>query len=68
MIPLPEPERFDEGDCWFDYYTAEQLRDYGVACAAEMRDRAAKECMNMQAGWASDDHMECAAAIRALGL
>ena len=30
----------------------------------EERERCAKICLEMQQGWASDDHIECAAAIR----
>lgn len=34
------------------------------AAVAHERERAARVCMDMQAGWASDDHIACAAAIR----
>lgn len=31
---------------------------------AQERERCARVCMDMQAGWCSDDHLDCAAAIR----
>ena len=32
---------------------------------ALVMEECAKVCENMQSGWASDDHISCAAAIRA---
>ena len=45
--------------------------DSGVTVAlhrfsALVLEEAAKVCDGMQEGWASDDHLQCAAAIRAL--
>ena len=40
-----------------------------VAAAAVEREReaCARVCLDMQNGWASDDHLQCADAIRARG-
>ena len=57
LPPLPEPayEAY--------YYTADQLRAYGAACAAEQRELDARICDRFAA---RDMHpAECAGAIRA---
>jgi predicted nucleic acid-binding protein len=43
------------------------LEAFAKLIAAAEREACAKACEDMQNGWASDDHIKCAAAIRARG-
>ena len=45
-------------------FTNANFIDFARAIAAAQREEDAKICLEMQQGWASDDHIECAAAIR----
>ena len=39
---------------------------FARAIAADQREEDAKICLEMQQGWASDDHIECALQIRSM--
>ena len=43
-----------------------ELAAYTAAVEARERERCAVVCAAMQRGWCSDDHLECAIAIREL--
>ena len=53
-------ESIDDGSLYTRYRFAELV-------AEAEREACAMVCDGMQDGWASDDHIECAAAIRARG-
>ena len=43
------------------------LQEFTALVAAAEREACARVCADMQNGWASDDHLACADAIRARG-
>ena len=45
----------------------DELLAFANAIAAHEREECAKVCLDMNQGWASDDHLECATAIRSRG-
>lgn len=45
----------------------ESLERFAQLIRADERESCAMVCINMQAGWNSDDQIECASAIRARG-
>lgn len=49
------------------YIVQGQLERFAQLVAAAEREACAKVCEDMQNGWASDDHLQCADAIRARG-
>ena len=59
---LPEPDAHNpEGaGAYFDSYTETKLKQ----ALRDVLEQAARVCESMQAGWASDHHLACAAAIR----
>ena len=51
------------GGCECEIY---ELTAYTAAVESKERERCAVVCAAMQRGWCSDDHLECAIAIREL--
>ena len=58
---LPKPTEYMTADETPEYLYTEAQFKQGVC---DVLEQAARVCESMQAGWASDHHLACAAAIR----